>query len=343
MSAPQKQRVTLEDIARQAGVSVSTASRALKGHPATNEETRKRVMMVARELNYPFAADRAPETPERSKTIAMLVTDIHNPYHNSIVQGLEDAAGYDNTNLVLMTTRNDPVREEQVVRRVTGDQFDGVVMLNSCLSEKTILAIQEQRLIPMVIFNYCIPHSHIGCVIPDTRAAAYRAATYLISLGHRRIAYIGAENRTSQVRMSGVQQALADADIPIDLDLFINRLVGDEERGKLAMQALLERERPPTAVIALNDLMAIGAMSVVQNHGLSVPNDISVIGFDDIPISAYLFPALTTVAIPTYRMGQLAMQLIRRIQAGENKLQAEPIGLECPLVVRESTGPAKDA
>ncbi len=343
MSTLQKRKVTLEDIAREAGVSVSTASRALNGHPAISAETRERVLAVAQQLNYLPTMARAAEVAARPKTIAMLVTDIHNPYHNSILQGMEDAAGYDNTNLVLMTTRNDPAREEQVVRRVTHGQFDGVVMLNSCLSEETILAIQGQKPIPMVIFNYTIPHSHIGCVVPDTRAAAYRAANYLISLGHRRIAYIGAANRASKMRMKGVQQALADAGMPMHPELFIERRIGDEERGRLAMQELLEQDHAPSAIIALNDLMAIGAMSVIQHHGLRIPQDISIIGFDDIPISAYLFPALTTVAIPTYRMGQLAIQLIRRIQAGENMLHAEPVTLECPLVVRESTGPAPAA
>ena len=334
-----KRRITLEDIARQAGVSVSTASRALKNHPSISAETRQQIIAVARELKYLPVMERMAEEAVRPKAIAMLAADIHNPYHNSIVQGMEDAAGYDNTNLVLMTTRNDPAREEQVVRRLATGHFDGVVMLHSCLSEEAMLGIQAQRPIPMVIFNYTIPHSHIGCVMPDTQAAAYRAANYLISLGHRRIAYVGAAHRTSEMRMNGVQQALADAGIPHVPELFISkRLAVDEERGKLAMQELLALESRPTAIITMNDLTAIGAMSVIQHHGLRIPQDISIIGFDDIPVSAYLFPALTTVAIPAYRMGQLAIQLIRRIQGGENMLDTEPIGLECPLVVRESTG-----
>jgi LacI family transcriptional regulator len=279
----------------------------------------------------------ADSTPN---TIAMLVTDIRNPHNNSILLGLEDEAGYDNTNLVLMTTRNDPLREQQIVERLTTMPLDGIVIMNSsCLAVAEILELQAKRELPIVIFNYPLEHPRIGCIIPDTRLAAYRTANYLISLGHTRIAYVGPKNRTSAERQQGIEQALDDANIKIDPALFVKRNVGDEIRGMRAMEELLTLDVPPTAVIAFNDIMAYGVMHVIYKQGLRIPDDISVIGFDDVPTSAYILPPLTTVALPAYRMGQLAMRLIRRIQAGVDMRLVEPIILESPLVIRESTGP----
>jgi LacI family transcriptional regulator len=272
----------------------------------------------------------------------MLVTDIHNPHNNSILLGLEDEAGYADTNLVLMTTRDDPLREQQVVERLTTMPLDGIVIMNSsCLPVEKILEIQTKRKLPIVIFNYPLEHTRIGCIIPDTRLAAYRTANYLISLGHTRIAYVGPKNRTSAERLQGVEQALRDADIKVDPALIVKRNVGDETRGMRAMEELLSLDVLPTAVIAFNDIMAYGVMHVIYKEGLRIPNDISVIGFDDIPTSAYIIPPLTTVALPAYQMGQLAMRLIRRIEAGEDMRAAEPIILESPLIIRESTGPVQ--
>jgi len=339
MMKQQKRKITLEDVAQEAGVSVSTASRALAQHTASSNSTRDRVAAAAEALNYQQVAKRT-RTDTATPTIAMLIADIRNPHSNSIVLGLEDEATYDNTNLLLMTTRNDPLREQQIVERLTTMPLDGIVIINSsCLPTEKILEIQAKRELPIVIFNYAIDHARIGCIIPDTRSAAYRTTSYLISLGHQRIAYVGTNSRTSAERQQGLEQALSDANITIDPALFVKRDADDEIRGMRAMEALLDLPHPPTAVIAFNDIMAYGAMHVIYQHGLRIPDDISVIGFDDIPTSAYIIPPLTTVALPTHQMGQLAMHLLRRIQAGEDMRLAEPIILESPLVIRESTGP----
>ena len=335
-----QKRVTLEDVAQEAGVSISTASRALKQHEAISESTRDRVVAAAEAVDYKQPAKRTSPADTKPDTIAMLVTDIRNPHNNNILLGLEDEAGYDDTNLVLMTTRNDPRREQQVVERLTTMPLDGIVIMNSsCLPVEKILEIQVKREVPIVIFNYPLEHSRIGCIIPDTRLAAYRTANYLISLGHTRIAYVGPKNLTSAERQQGVEQALQDADIKVDPALIVKRNVGDETRGMRAMEELLSLDVPPTAVVAFNDIMAYGVMHVIYKKGLQIPNDISVIGFDDVPTSAYIIPPLTTVALPAYRMGQLAMCLIRRIRTGEDMRLSGPITLESPLVIRESTGP----
>ena len=340
MAKQQKRKITLEDVAQEAGVSISTASRALAQHTAISTGTRDRVAAAAEALNYQQVTKRTKADPGIPKTIAILIADIRNPHSNSIVLGLEDEAGYNNTNLLLMTTRNDPLREQQIVERLTTIPLDGIVIMNSsCLPVEKILELQAKRELPIVIFNYAVDHARIGCIIPDTRSAAYRTTNYLISLGHQRIAYVGTKSRTSAERQQGIEQALAEAKIKVDPALFVKRNLDDEIRGMRAMETLLTLPHPPTAVIAFNDIMAYGAMHVIYHHGLRIPNDISVIGFDDIPTSAYIIPPLTTVALPTHQMGQLAMQLIRRIQAGQDMRLVEPIILESPLVIRESTGP----
>ena len=343
-----ERNVTLQDVARQAGVSVSTASRALNAKPTIKTETRERVVAAAKTLNYRRTSRRRAQVSARTalplgslKAIALVASGFNNPYYNHLVLGIEDEANHENVNLVLMTTRHDPLHEQRIVERLTATPLEGAILLTACLSVDTILGIQAQRELPMVVFHYAVEHPRVACVSTETQAAGYRAAAYLISLGHKRIAWLGQKNLTSVARQRGVEQAVAEAGEQVDPLLVFNRDFSEQNAGMRAMEEVFASGPLPTGVIAFNDLMAYGAMHAIHNRGLNIPDDISVIGFDNVPSSEHTIPPLTTLALPTYQMGQWAMRLLRRIQAGENMCEAEGITLPTPLVVRESTGPCK--
>lgn len=333
------QKPTLKDVANLAGVSVSTASRALNKRSSVKTETRERVISAAKSLYYVQVSDRTEMSYGTYRTIAIVSSGINNPYYNNIILGIEDEADHDNINLLLMTTRDDPLYEQLVVERLLTMQLEGVIMLNACLPIETLLEIQAKRDLPFTVFSFPTEHPRIANINADTLSAAQRAAAHLISLGHKKVAYLGTKNLASIQRQKGIELAFSDANIEFDSTLVINQELGNEEGGIRAIKEVLASEYQPTAVIAFNDLMAYGAMYGLYKEGLRIPDDISLIGFDDIPSSAYTTPPLTTVALPTYRMGQLAIRLIRRIQAGEDMRNIKPTTLECPLIIRESTGP----
>jgi LacI family transcriptional regulator len=344
-----ERNVTLQDVARHVGVSVSTVSRALNEHPTVKAETRERIVAAAQALNYKPSRRRATTSAQTGfpmsplKAVAMVASGINNSYYHNLVLGIEDEADREDVNLILMTTRHDPWHEQRVVERLTAIPLEGVIFLNACLSIDTILGIQTKRDLPMVVFHYAVEHPRIACVNTEAQAAGYRAAAYLLSLGHKRIAYLGQKNLTSVVRQRGVEQALREAGPDADPLLVFSRDLSEENAGLRAMEAAFASGALPTGVIAFNDLMAYGAMHAIHDRGLDIPDDISIIGFDNLPASEHVTPSLTTLALPTYQMGQSAMRLIRRIQAGENMCEAEGVDLSTPLVVRESTGPCKSS
>jgi LacI family transcriptional regulator len=344
-----ERNVTLQDVARHAGVSVSTASRALNEHPTVRTETRERVVAAAKALNYKPASRRRAQISAQSdspfaslKAVAMVASGINNPYYDNLVLGIEDEADHENINLILMTTRDDPLYQRRVIERLTATPLEGAILLNACLSVDAILDIQAKRELPMVVFHYAVEHLRVACINTETQAAGHRAATYLISLGHKRIAYLGRRNLTSAERQRGAEQALREAGAQVDPLLVFCRDLSEQNAGMRAMEEVFASGSLPTGVIAFNDLMAYGAMHAIYDRGLRIPDDISVIGFDNVPSSEHVTPPLTTVALPTYQMGQSAMRLLRRIQAGENMREAEGITLSTPLVVRGSTGPCKE-
>ena len=238
-----KRNVTLQDVARHAGVSVSTVSRALNEHPAIKAETRERVVAAAQALNYKQASRRRAQRSARTdspfasfKAIAMVASGINNPYYDNLVLGIEDEADHENINLILMTTRDDPLHEQRVIERLTAMPLEGAILLNACLSIDTILDIQAKRELPIVVFHYAVEHPRVACVNTETQAAGHRAAAYLISLGHKRMAYLGQKNLTSVERQRGVEQALREAGDQVDPLLVFNRDFSEENAGMRAME-----------------------------------------------------------------------------------------------------------
>jgi len=337
-----RHRPSLADVARHARVSPATVSRVLNNSAPVRDDVRARVLAALTALRY-----EAPSSRRSSSTlenaVVLLIPDILNPYFAEMARGIEDEARGDGLMTVLVDTTEDPEHEEQVLRTLGRQPLGGVILCGSRLPSERLLAAWTKYRVPMVVVNRSLRHPDIPCVIVDWANATYRATRHLFDLHHTRIAVIteppAAE--AAEARLRGIKTALAEAGLTLPPEWAISSLP-NESGGFQAMNSLLSlppRDRP-TAVIVYNDIMALGALHAARAQHLRVPEDISVIGFDDIPMAAHANPPLTTIAQPKYRMGRLAMQLLRRVMQGQPSPGEGYALMESPLIVRESTGPA---
>jgi LacI family transcriptional regulator len=330
----------LLDIARHAGVSMATVSRVINNTAPVNERTRSRVLASLRALGYRSSLERGAEQSAQG-LIALLITDILNPFFPEIVRGVEDDAGPSGLALLLCNTSEDPQRERQALRVLAEQKVEGIIACASRVSDEDLIALHARNNTPLVVINRRVDHASIPCILVDFEDAAYRAAKHLTRLGHTRIAYLAGDSRfkTSLARRRGIEQALREVGLDLRPEWCVNSFP-NTEGGFQAMSGLLAAATGvrPTAVITYNDIIALGALHAIRTHHLHIPEDISVVGCDGIAMAAHANPPLTTIDQPKYRMGQLAMQMLRRLIAG----QPIPNGytlMESPLVVRESTAP----
>lgn len=336
-----KLRPNLLDVARHAGVSSSTVSRVLNNTAPVRESVRTRVMSSVVELGYEPPPSR-PASHVSQSTIALLITDILNPFFPEIVRGVRDEARQDDLGLLLCDTAEDPQWERQALRMLTSRPVDGVIVCASRLATLDIITIHDRHKIPLVIVNRNVNHPGIPCVVVNFENATYRAGRHLLDLKHTRIAYLAGPDTTeaSQARRHGLELALHEAGLRLQPEL-CPASFPSVDGGFQAMSALLALPPAdrPTAVQAYNDVMALGALHAIRTHRLRVPEDISVVGFDDIAMAAHSNPPLTTIDQPKYRMGKLAMRLLRQLMQGQMTVSDGYTLVESPLIVRESTAP----
>jgi DNA-binding LacI/PurR family transcriptional regulator len=337
-----KRRPSLVDIAQHANVSPATVSRVLNNTAPVRESVRARVLNSLTALGYQPPTARATWSVLRD-TIALIIPDILNPYFPEIVRGVQDEAGLDGFLPLLLDTAEDPQREQQFIRMLASQPVNGVIVCGSRLPVDDLIAIRTRHTVPMVLLNRSIHHPEISCVIADTGTATYRATHHLLDLNHQRIAYLPgpAASEASQARQRGVETALKEAGLTLREE-WCPASFPNVNGGFQAMSALLALppDKRPTAVIAYNDVMALGVLHAIRAHHLRVPEDISVIGMDDIAMAAHANPPLTTIAQPKYRMGRLAMQILRRMIQGHPPPEDGYTLVESSLIIRESTAPA---
>jgi LacI family transcriptional regulator len=339
-------RVTLRDVADRAGVHPGTASRVLSagGGGAVSAPTAERVRAAARELGYePNPIARSLRT-SRSQTVGVLVPDITNPLFGPIVRGVEDtldAAGY--VSLVI-NTDNDPARERRAFATLLARQVDGFVLATAHRHDALVDEAIERSL-AVVLLNRTVARDDVCAVVGDQTHGVELAVAHLRALGHTRVAHVagpqhlstGAARREAFVAaMRHVGRSPTAGDIVV-ADSFT------EEAGRRAFRALLDAGgEPPTAVVAGNDLIALGCLDVLAERGLECPRDVSIVGFNDIPLMDRVTPAMTTVRLPQYEMGRRAAELLLGRVAGDRQRE-RPIVLEPRLVVRASTAPPRAA
>jgi len=328
-------RVTIRDVARQAGVSVKTVSRVINGDGPVREATRRRVRAVIEALHYrPNAVARSLVT-RRTMTLGLLIADVTNPFFPEVVRGVEDAGKAAGYTVLLGNTDEDPAQEERYLTLMQERQVDGLVLSGSRVEEGVLKAVADS--VPwMVLINRQVHHPRILSILVDNADATAQATAFLIRRGYRRIAYLLGPSRAeaAQLRFEGYRRALQNHGIPF-LPAYVVQEIPRMEGGRRAMQRLLALPLPPTAVVAYNDLMAIGAMEAIREAGRRVPEDIAVVGFDDIVLAAYAIPPLTTVRVPKYQMGyKAAAALIDAIRSG--RASQRVIRFKAEMVVRRS-------
>ena len=339
---------TISDVARQAGVSTATVSRVMSGAVAARPQTRARVLAAVETLGYrPSAVARSLKL-RTTRTLGLLVTDIQNPYYPDIVRAVEDAALERNLAVLLCNGADDPAREETYLDLLVDRRVDGIIIASSGLQERHG-AWLARRSVPVVLVNWAAPDLALPAILGDNRAGGRLATEHLLSLGHRRIGHLSApaRNAAAAERLAGVVEALTTA----GLDSYALTVVEGDGRvggGQLAAAELLDRDPGVTAIVCYNDLTAIGAVRAIRARGGRVPEDVSVVGYDDIALSALVDPPLTTIAQRMPEMGRWAVErlgeLIERNGSGADApLRPPPVILPVELRVRASTAPPAGA
>ncbi|WP_181704731.1 LacI family DNA-binding transcriptional regulator [Chthonobacter rhizosphaerae] len=329
---------TIRTVAERAGVSVATVSRTLKEPDKVRPETRDLVLKVVAELGFVPNAQARAFRRQASDTVILLVRDIGNPFYLDVYKGVEEAASAAGFKVLMGDARRDPARVGLYLDMVRERHADGLILMTGSLPPDLAM----ETLPPVVVALEYIDGGRLPTVRIDNAAAAAAAVDYLVGLGHRRIAHISGPTPElmSIARADGWRTALAAAGLEADPALLV---WGDYslQAGRSAVASLLDRGVPFTAVFAANDEMAAGAVNELRSHGLRVPEDVSVVGFDDTVFAAAVDPPLTTIRQPKREIGARAMALmIERLETGPG-FQAEVV-VPTQLVVRTSTAPVAD-
>lgn len=332
---------TLRDVADRADVHPSTASRALneRTRDLLNPVTARRVLVAADELGYQANPIARGLKTSRTMTIGMVVPDLTNPLFPPIVRGLEDRLGPAGFTLLIANTDLDPQRETAVVEALRARRIDGLVAATS-RSDNGLLAELAAAGLPLVLVNRAGDPSGASSVTPDDHAGIGQAVTHLVELGHTRIAHLAGSPRTSTGgdRLAAFRHWTAHHGLAVDDDLVATAEAFTEADGAAACQALMERGTAFTAIVAANDLVALGCYEVLREHGLRVPEDVSVVGYNDISFTHAFCPPLTSVRVPLYDLGRRAADLLLEA-IDDDAAPTASVRLTPSLVVRRSTSP----
>lgn len=328
----------LIDIAKRAGVAPITVSRVINNSGYVSKPTRERVETAVKELGYvPNTIARGLRS-KRTHTLALIVTDITNPYFTSMARGVEDVAGASNYTVIYCNTDESETKEEKYANMLAQRQVDGVLLVPSCGNATTIKFLESNG-IDVVVLDRRISGVRSDIVCSDSENGANRLVKLLIGLGHKRIAIIAGQKdvSTSFDRVAGYQQALTEAGL-IKNELIYYGAFNEQSGYELTNQAMMQSPKP-TAIFGANNFIAIGIIKALHDLKLDVPKDVSVVGFDDLPESMFMKPFLTVARQRAYEMGRLATELLLKRISGELPEEHREIILPVEVVVRESSGP----
>ncbi|WP_462410761.1 LacI family DNA-binding transcriptional regulator [Neobacillus sp. Marseille-QA0830] len=324
----------IQQVAQKAGVSVATVSRVLNNVPSVSPKTRLKVENAIRELNYePSMLGRNLRNSE-SRLLLVLIPSISNPFYTDIIKGIETMAIYNDYHIMLCETDSNPQREDIYFNMVKNKLADGIISMDPTVKRQKLNELAEHH--PIILCSEYEEGGTIPYVTINHELAAYHAVKHLIQLGNKKIALINSDEKFlyARLRRKGYERALREFGLPIRREWIYHTEHLDFHDGVHAMRRLLQLNDRPTAVFAVSDTLAIGALKELNVNGLKVPEDIAVVGFDKISFSNMTNPTLTTVAQPMYKMGcTAAHMLINRIKGNE----VESMVLDHELVIREST------
>ncbi|MGM7722701.1 LacI family DNA-binding transcriptional regulator [Metabacillus sp. Hm71] len=330
----------MSDVAKLANVSPATVSRVLSNPDLVSKETREKVMKVINEVNYkPHIVARQFRTKE-TKIILVVVPDITSAFFSKVLRGIEHVAINHGYQVILGDTENDVEREKEYINLLLQKQADGMVLLTARLNKANLEEIADH--FPMVLACEYMDDLNVPTVSIDNISSARKATEHLIKLGHTKIAHITGPINVilSRDRMRGYQQALLSHDIEVD-QAYIQEGDFTYESGYHQTMKLLAFETPPTAIFAFNDEMAMGAIKAAKDSGLKLPEDLSIVGFDNIKMSSVIEPNLTTIDQPKYEIGKKAMELLLHLINGE-AIKQKKFVMKDELIVRDSATPLKE-
>lgn len=335
-----RRSVTLHDIAKEAGVSFNTVSRALNDKPDINEKTRQHVLAAAERLDYRPNRLAKGLRQRRTATIGVVVADLANPFFAEVVAGIERVAAAGGYSIILANAEEDGEREQAAVRTLVERQVDGVLIAPT-QHQHGALDYLSARGVPYCLLARYFEGRRECAVTNDDQAGAFMAVAHLLARGHRRILFVNGPRRISsaRLRLAGYRQAHAEAGVPVDEDL-IREADASLEGGFAAVASALWDKIGFTAVFCFSDFLSFGALKALREAGLSVPGEVSVMGYDDIELAAAFNPALSTVRIAKIRLGQIAGEkLIAMIEGSEAEkltLAGDITVLAPELVLRDS-------
>ncbi|KYD10696.1 hypothetical protein B4119_2407 [Parageobacillus caldoxylosilyticus] len=328
--------VKIKDVAKLANVSTATVSRVLRNADNVKEETRKRVLEAIEKLHYqPNVLGRYLRRME-TETILVVVPDMTNPFFSKVLRGIESVAIQNGYRVLLGDTQNNVRLEEEYLNLLHQKQVDGTIFLTARINKE--LMEEMSRQFPIVLACEYLEGATIPTVSIDNISSARKATEHLIKLGHRRIAHLSGPMNIilSRDRLRGYQQAMMQYELDVEPVLIQEGDFSYESGYNLTLK-LLALKNPPTAIFAANDEMAIGAIKAIRKLSLRVPDDIAVVGFDDIKIASIFEPNLTTISQPMFEIGEKAMNLLLQLMEGK-KLDRRQFVLEDRLIVRDSCG-----
>jgi LacI family transcriptional regulator len=342
--AQKKKMTNIKDVAERARVSITTVSHVINKTRYVSDELLSRVNKAMEELNYhPNSLARGLRSG-KTRTIGLVIPDISNQYFAEISRKIEDKGFEHGYSVILCNTDDDKTKEKNYIDVLIAKQVDGILFISAGEDSENLGKTIEFD-IPIVVFDRDIKEINSDIVLVDNSAGGYKATKYLIELGHRRIACIAGPSpiNPSAQRILGYKRALSEAGLMNEENLIVQ---GDYRypTGEKAMRELLSLPQPPTAVFACNDMMAMGAMHAVNNAGKRIPDDISVIGFDNIPFSQTVYPTLTTIEQPIIEIAELVIDLLidkiklqeQRVTVNKEKPYFKRIVLETKLIKRDS-------
>lgn len=332
--------ITIVDIAREANVSYSTVSRVLNNVSYVKADKRQRVLDAVERLGYVANVQARGLVGGRTQLIGLIVHDLIVSYMDEIVRGIDEELASSHYNLILFTTHRQPEKETRFVRMMTKGLVDGLLLLLP-LSPGEYTQTLAADCFPYVVIDQCGFDDFSLTVTATNWQGAFDATNYLIELGHKRIGFIAGNPPSSSAhdRLEGYKAALSAHGIPFQPELVVTGFFR-YSTGLQAAQTLLSLEQPPTAIFAANDHSAFGAIEAIRSRELSIPEDISIIGFDDVPEAQHLIPPLTTVRQPLEQMGQVAVKmLLERIE--DQSTVPQQAMLATQLIIRDSCRPCQ--
>ena len=331
--------VTIKDVAREAGVSVGTASQALRGSAVVREVTRRRVLVVANRLRYQPSAVARGLVTRRTHTVGLLISDIANPFFIRAVRAVEDVAQENGYNVILCNTDEDPAKETQYLRVLMEKRVDGIILATTTGSRRMVRDVRWRR-VPLVLFDRELPGVATDIVKVDGVLGGRLATEHLLHLGHRRIAIIhGPLVRSTGVeRLEGYLTALRAAAIHPDPAL-IQEGNFKQDSGRELTGRLLGLSPRPTALFCTNNLMTVGALQTLREQRVRIPGALSLVGYDDMEWWTLTEPPLTTVGQPVYDLGREAMRLLLTQIGRERARRPQRVVLKPELLLRDSCGP----